>query len=144
MAGFLTEELANAQITTATTTTLFTVPADHSYIIKLALYTIIEGASESTASYLTLSDAAGANDQKITPSFTTPAAAGSYIVNLAPPNVDLPSPAVLVDSVATTQMNVSLFNATLASGQILKLVTSSTWTNATANIMINGIDNTEV
>jgi len=145
MAGFLFSEFANTQITTATTTNLFTVTALHSFVIK---YALIEHTEVATALgktfFLELSDTAGANFIKVSEEFTTTAAASSFIVNLTPTNVDLPDPTLLLTFAAVNQKEQSLSNATLKAGQILRIITAGTYAGAdTTSVLINGIDHTE-
>lgn len=143
MAGFLFAQLANTSVSTPTNTNLFTVPAGHSYVVKFGVAVTTIASSGQPAFHLELSDTAGANFRRISEDFTPPNAAGTYLVNLTPPNVELQNPSALVANASQTFQGASILNMPLKAGQILRAVSSGSFSSNSITFALNGIDDTE-
>jgi len=147
MAGFLIEEFTNVQITTATTTNLFTVTALHGFIIKSFFLEHTENSATSTTAKtfsFELSDAAGANFIKVTPNIITGATVGEHVIQLASDTGSVGNTSAIPQAITATALGVNFFNTSLASGQILRVVSSGAYASPdSTDIKISGIDHTE-
>ncbi len=152
MAGFLFAELANTQITTATTTNLFTVTSGHSFLIKYFYIAHDESATSTTTAktfIIELSDTGGSNFTQVFPNLVTAATVAVHTIQLASDsglaNGATSVSRTLQDLSGTTNIiTENLYNTPLKAGQVLRLISSGTYASGdSTQIIINGIDHTE-
>ncbi len=145
MAGLLFAQLVNTRINSPADTNLISVPAGHSYILKNATASFIEGGAGGgdNSFFFELSDTAGANFRRISETFKIPAANATYFVNLSPPTTGPALSSALQAVTNVTAQQMSLFNLVLKAGQILRCTSAGSMDSATLDIVINGVDDTE-
>jgi hypothetical protein len=139
MAGFLLKNLVHTGVSSGAvaSTNLFTVPAGHIYLIKEGSVWWNKTAAGAGNFYFEISD--GVTFRRVTDQYTSPAAAGNFMLNLSKGDPANQQAAGLLADPST--QHASIRNKVLPAGYIFR-ITNGVAVAGTLHININGVDYT--